>query len=71
MVKKMIAHLENAGYTYVSHNEEESSSKRLLFRGTDERGFFLEFLFTPEDDYLMDRAVGSKYWDIVGKVELK
>jgi hypothetical protein len=65
---KIIQWLEQKGYSFVSYNEEESTSSRLLFRGEDERGFFLEFLYTPADGWLMDREVGSKYFDTLEKV---
>jgi hypothetical protein len=65
-----IAHLEGLGFMYVEHNAEESTQKALRFKGMDDRGFFLEFQHTPADGYLMDRAQGSKYWDILGKVSV-
>jgi hypothetical protein len=70
MIEKVIKHLEGLGYLFIRYNEEESSSKALRFFGEDERGFYLEFQYTPADGYLMDREVGSKYWDILEKVEL-
>jgi len=69
MENKVISHLEGLGYSFVSFNAEESTQKALRFNGEDSRGIFLEFQFTPEDCYLMDRAVGSKYWDILCKID--
>lgn len=69
MVDKVISYLEGLGYSFISFNAEESTQRALRFRGEDSRGFFLEFQYTPADGYLMDRAVGSKYWDMLEKVE--
>lgn len=69
MENKVISYLEGLGYSFVSFNAQESTQKALRFFGEDDRGFYLEFQYTPEDGYLMDRAVGSKYWDILEKVE--
>lgn len=71
MENKVISHLEGLGYSFVSFNAEESTQKTLRFRGEDSKGFFLEFQYTPADGYLMDRAMGSKYWDILEKVKLE
>ena len=68
MEKKVIEHLEGLGYSFVSFNAEESTQRALRFKGEDSKGFFLEFQYTPEDGYLMYRAIGSKYWDILEKV---
>jgi hypothetical protein len=70
MENKLIAHLEAEGYTFVSINTQESTETVLRAFGEDSRGFYLEFQYTPSDGFLMDRAVGSKYWDITGKVAL-
>jgi hypothetical protein len=71
MVEKVISHLEGLGYSFVSYNAEESTEKRLRFKGEDSRGFYLEFMYHTEDGYLWDRAMGSKYWDIIEKTQLK
>lgn len=68
MIEKVIKLLERLGYSYVKYNAEESSESCLRFFGEDQRGFYLEFQFTPSDGFLMDRAVGSKYWDLLEKV---
>jgi hypothetical protein len=60
--------LEEKGYLYIEHSEEESTEKQLIFYGEDSRGFFLEFKYDSRDGYVMDRNRGSKYWDITGKV---
>lgn len=62
--------LEKAGYLFVTYNKEESCSQRLRFKGEDERGRFLEFQYDVADGWVLDRAEGSKYWDIIDKVKL-
>jgi hypothetical protein len=70
MENKLISYLEGLGYSFVSFNAEESTQKALRFKGEDSRGLFLEFQYSPSDGFLMDRAMGSKYWDILEKVNL-
>jgi hypothetical protein len=70
MENKLVAHLEAEGYSFVSINAQESTGSLLRAFGECPKGFYLEFQYSPSDGFLMDRAVGSKYWDITGKVTL-
>jgi hypothetical protein len=69
MADKIIKWLEENGYSFCYVTEE--TEKNIFFRGEDSRGLFLEFQFTKADGYLMDRAVGSKYWDILEKLSFE
>lgn len=71
MIEEIIAHLESLGFLFVTENAQESTGELLRFKGENDRGFFLEFQYSTSDSYLMDRAEGSKYWDVIGKVTLK
>jgi hypothetical protein len=68
MINKIISWLEEQGYSHIEKAEETGS--HIEFKGTDERGMFLEFKYEKKDGYMMDRNVGAKYYDITGRIPL-
>jgi hypothetical protein len=67
MTQYIIVWLEEKGYSNVFMTKE--TAHYIFFEGNDSRGLFLEFKYDKRDGYILDREIGSKYWDILDKVE--